>query len=470
MQLGKYRLVKCIGRGGMGEVWEGTLAGEHGFTRRVAIKRMLGAHPDGFDQRFMDEARIASRLHHANIVSVLDFGVEDGAPFQVLELIDGIDAQRLYERSGGVPLEIALHLCIEVAHGLASAHALHIVHRDVSLENVLVSWEGDVKLSDFGVAKARDGAALTAGGVVGKPRYMAPEQATGGSVDGRTDVFALGCVLHALLTGATPLSGEDRLAELLAGKPLPIDAAIPAGVAAVIAKAVSRSKGDRFASADRMAESLAGLRQGRDGRLALRDFLAPLKPKKAGGALDALLAPQTESRSGSSALAPTFTPNTAARAPRAWPWVLAVLAGTAAGLSAAYLYATRPAAALPLPVVTVQPVVPRVPAMPVEEPPKPEPAPPPLAVAPPPGRPRAASAKEPKALGVLVVGGAAAQRAEILVDGKSLGFAPKRVELTVGAHEVVLVTPSGQRLGPKKVELTARHTDLDPARLLVDAP
>mgnify|MGYP001286134256 CR=1 FL=1 len=485
MQAGKYRLVKLLGRGGMGEVWEGTLAGEHGFERRVAIKKMLGQHDGGWEQRFLDEARIASRLHHANIVSVLDFGVEEGAYFQVLELIDGIDAGHLYERArergNPLPVELALHLCVEVAHGLHSAHGardeagrpLHIVHRDVSLENVLVSWEGDVKLSDFGVAKARDRAFLTAGGVVGKLPYMAPEQATGGDVDARTDVFALGCALHALLTGATPLAGEDAMAKLLTGTPLPVESSIPADVAAVISKAIARSKGDRFASAEAMAEAMASLRHARlsqDPRAALREFLTPLRPrpKRATGALDALLAPEEprEPSAPKESLPPTVVgkrspPRRAGRL----GWVALVGSLALSGAAVAWILSRPPppgvVAAVPPAVKAETPPPPAPPPPAPAPPPVPEPSKPPPPPAPGPRKPA------PAQLGVLVIGGEAAQRAEILVDGTSMGFAPKRLEVPVGGHDVVLVRPDGQRVGPHRVEITVRHTDLEPARWLV---
>ena len=122
MQLGKYRLIRQLGKGGMGEVWEGRLDGEHGFERRVAIKCMA-ARGDAFETRFLDEARIASRLHHANIVAVLDYGIADGLPFQVLELVDGLDLQSAIELGKPLPAELALHVCTEVAWALAHAHA-----------------------------------------------------------------------------------------------------------------------------------------------------------------------------------------------------------------------------------------------------------------------------------------------------------------------------------------------------------
>jgi len=487
VQAGKYRLVKLIGRGGMGEVWEGALAGEHGFNRRVAIKKMIGKHDGGWEHRFLEEARIASRLHHANIVSVLDFGVEEGAYFQVLELIDGIDARHVYERAHErgtpLPVELALHICVEVAHGLQSAHAaldeagrpLHIVHRDVSLENVLVSWQGDVKLSDFGVAKARDRGFMTAAaGVVGKPAYMAPEQATGGEVDARTDVFGLGCALHALLTGVTPLAGEDAMARLLIGKPLPIAEAIPEDVRALIAKAVSRTKADRFASAGAMAEAMAALRHARmsqDPRVALRDFLAPLAPKKrAVGALDALLLPaEVPSPTPAEPNASTATGVSPPPPPRrALPW--AAVAGSLALTGAAAFWIVtappEPQAIPPLPVREPAPA-------PVQAPPRevvtapPEPAPQPKAAPAPRKAPLTPALSPTRGEGVLLVGGEGAQRAEILVDGKSMGFAPKRVELPAGSHDVVLVRPDGSRVGPHRVEITARHTDLEPAKWIV---
>ncbi|MFT3835696.1 MAG: serine/threonine-protein kinase [Myxococcaceae bacterium] len=511
MQLGKYRLVRRIGQGGMGEVWEGELPGEGGFARRVAIKRLKAQGGETWERRFMDEAKIASRLHHANIVSVFDFGAADGEFFQVLELIDGIDARRLYElaRQKGeqLPVEIALHLCVEVAHGLASAHTakdeagvpMHIVHRDVSLENVLISWQGDVKLSDFGVAKARDRSHETlAGATVGKPSYMAPEQATGGDVDARTDVFALGCVLHALFCGVTPLAGEDRMAELLAGKPLPIHELVPAEIAPVIAKAISRSKIERYASADEMAEALAKLRHSKisdDPRRVLSAYLTKMRPapKKAGGALDAMLGvepsvehqatpvavvapPQPTLMYGGKDLTQKYGDQPAqlveqqsSRAPLIGGGVLLI---AAASIAAVFLWPTEkpvevaapksdapPALQTPSPSVGEGAPVLAVPT-PVEQA-KVEPAPPPPQ---PKAKPRPKAA--PTAQGVFAIGGAKALGAEILVDGQSVGFAPKQLELTVGSHEVTLVQRDGSRIGPHKIELTERNTQSQPLRWL----
>src|SRR5262249_25492644 len=221
----RYRLRRRLGRGGMAEVLEATAQGERGFQRPVALKRMrpeLGRiHDDGF----LDEARIASSLHPATTVGVLDYGIADGLPFQVLELVDGLDLQSALALGKPLPPELALHVCTEVAYALSHAHEargadgqpLGIVHRDVKPANILVSYDGDVKLGDFGIAFARDRLQRTEVGIAkGTREFMSPEQWIAGEVDARSDVFSLGCVLYALVTGASAM-GRTRAEELLEG-------------------------------------------------------------------------------------------------------------------------------------------------------------------------------------------------------------------------------------------------------------
>ncbi|HZN91815.1 MAG TPA: serine/threonine-protein kinase, partial [Myxococcales bacterium] len=301
--LGRYQLIREIGRGGMAEVWEARALGDRGFTRRVAVKRLTASGSE-MERMFVDEARIASRLHHANVVPVLDFGVAEGVPFQVLEYVDGLDADALQAlaraRASGIPVACALHVAAEVARGLDHAHQargddgelLGIVHRDVSPNNILVAWTGEVKLSDFGIAFARDrGAATEAGTTKGKPCYMAPEQITRGTLDPRTDLFALGCVLHALVAGESPMAGEDRMADLLAGKPLPLAAELPDDVRAIVARATRRSRSERYEDARSIAaacDEAAHARAGGDPRRAFLQWLGTLRPAPApaAGALD----------------------------------------------------------------------------------------------------------------------------------------------------------------------------------------
>jgi serine/threonine protein kinase len=304
--VGRYRVIRRLGSGGMAEVLEAEALGDAGFVRRVAIKRMLGtANEDpSFARMFVDEARIASRLHHANIVSVLDYGIVDGTPFQVLELVDGVDARTLIRRGEGgkVPVDIALYLVAQIGHALAAAHEatdvagepLGIVHRDVSPGNVLVSWDGDVKLADFGIAFAKDKSEKTeAGTTKGTLVYMSPEQAITGRVDRRADVFSLGCVLHALLTGASPLAG-DHFTQFLSEQKLPIADGLPEDVHSIIEIATQYDREQRFQSAIALTEAVGralASRVEREPRRRLVEYLAPLRRKapEVRGRLDALL-------------------------------------------------------------------------------------------------------------------------------------------------------------------------------------
>jgi tRNA A-37 threonylcarbamoyl transferase component Bud32 len=300
----RYRIVRRLGQGGMAEVFEGELLGELGFVRKVAIKQLL---PDALRdpmaaRRFVDETRIASQLHHANVVAVLDVGMLDDRPFQVLELVDGLDAYALVQRAGGrLPVELALILAHAVAHALDHAHtatdadgrALGIVHRDVKPPNILVAWSGDVKLADFGIALAHDRVAHTeTGSVAGTRGFIAPEQRTRAQLDGRSDVFALGLTLHALCTGATPLSDVMAEARLLGGEPLVLDPALPDDVRALIAAAVAPDRRDRPTAAALAASIGAALaaRGGRDARRVVRDYVSGFRtPPRRPGALDLLL-------------------------------------------------------------------------------------------------------------------------------------------------------------------------------------
>lgn len=290
----RYRLTRTLGTGGMAQVFSAVAEG-HGVERRVAIKRMLGAIADDAARAmFLDEARIASQLHHGSIVQVLDYGVVEQDPFMVLELVDGLDVGRAARvgRTNGAPIPegVALHVCAELAHALAYVHArtddggrpLGIVHRDVSPANVLCSWEGDVKLSDFGIALAFSRTEKTATGVVkGKPGYMAPEQGLGREVTGAADVFALGNTLHALLTGA-PVRGAEELPWWLTdGRPPPVSGKLPDDLRALVTEMVAISPTAR-PTASQVAtrcEALLRSRLQTGPRSALRAWLAQIRER-----------------------------------------------------------------------------------------------------------------------------------------------------------------------------------------------
>lgn len=507
---GRYRLTRQLARGGMGEVWEATATGEGGFARRVAIKRLSAEHEQSASlaRMFLDEARIASRLHHANILSILDYGVVEGIPYQVLEYVDGVDAERLRQRGleagEDFPPELALHVCAEVAHALQYAHEakdgagqpLEIVHRDVSPSNILVSWTGDVKLADFGIALARDRQERTlAGHTKGKPAYMPPEQVTRGELDGRSDLFALGCVLHALLTGHSPLAGEDRMADLLAGKELEPSDALPADVRDLIARAVRRARHQRFQSAAEFAEAASkqlAARSGRAGRALLSDWMARVRAKEEARArpasgwagafleveqlLGGVVAPEPGTSTGAGVAPP---PRSEPRPQRRWgPWLVVLALGGLAAVvrpwrsgqvAAPALPAARPVSA-PLP---APPTLAQDEAAPAGRlPPAPAPAPrtdaAPRAQEPPPKRPaRALAPPAHRGSGTLTVGGEGALRAVVIIDGERRGHAPLLIELPLGEHVLELKTPDGHLLGPERLQLTEFHTPASPLRWVV---
>jgi len=228
---GKYVLGELLGVGGMAEVYRGSTVGPHGFTKKVAIKRVLAAFSANaaFSDMFINEARLAAMLNHPCVVAVLDFDRDpDGRLFQVIDYVDGVDLDKLLSpdsttasssRPPGpvLPVEIISYVLCEVLSGLEHAHTasrdgrpLGIIHRDCTPSNVFISWEGAVKLADFGVAKAMQATNATRSAAAkGKPAYMAPEQLYGAAtMDGRVDLFAVGVMLYEMLTGYRPFAAD----------------------------------------------------------------------------------------------------------------------------------------------------------------------------------------------------------------------------------------------------------------------
>lgn len=293
----RYQITRAIAKGAMAEVLEARLIAESGFERRVAVKRLLPemAAQSSTRAAFIEEARIVGQLHHPNVISILDFGVIDGAPFQVLELVDGLDLGALLERAQEarlpMPVDVALHLAADIARGLAYVHRaqdaegrpLGIVHRDVTPRNVLVSTSGEVKLADFGVAFATRRESQTRIGVYkGTPSYMAPEQGRGEAVDARADVFSLGCVLATILTGQSPLADARVRLEVYAGRAVPLDPLLPVELTTLLKAALECSRERRFQTADEMAEacwSAATARSSSDPVRRRREWLEAVQPR-----------------------------------------------------------------------------------------------------------------------------------------------------------------------------------------------
>jgi serine/threonine protein kinase len=294
---GKYRLERRLGGGGMAEVFAGSAVGAEGFSRRVAIKRVLPGFSDdaAFARMFVAEAQISAQLVHPNIVSVLDFDRDDGGRlFLVMELVDGPNLDNLLA-TGRLPLPVVIFAIAEILRGLGFAHDLPItgdlrgvVHRDVSPHNVLLSWDGAVKVADFGIAKARAASEASASAFIkGKPAYMSPEQANGQRLDGRSDLFAVGVVLWEMLVGQRLFAAEDTratLAAVLFGKiPRPRSRRpdVPRDLDRVTMKLLERDLPARYATAEAAITDLMNCAEApRAGREAVTAVLAERFPDR----------------------------------------------------------------------------------------------------------------------------------------------------------------------------------------------
>lgn len=225
----RYHVIERIDAGGMAEVFKANSTSLQGFEKLVAIKRILPklAKNERFIRMFLDEAKLSLHLSHTNCVQVFDLGLADGTYFIVMEFVDGVNLKHIIEeaRAKGlsIPVEQAVYVCLEICKGLSHAHRkrdqqghhLAIVHRDISPPNILISVEGEVKITDFGLAKAKSQVETTDPGVVkGKFGYLSPEAAQGQDVDARTDIFAVGILCWEMLTGTRLFLGETDLETL----------------------------------------------------------------------------------------------------------------------------------------------------------------------------------------------------------------------------------------------------------------
>jgi serine/threonine protein kinase len=267
---GKYQLLKKLATGGMAEVWLARQAGIEGFAKNVVIKRILPhlAEDREFVEMFKNEALIAANFNHPNIAQVYEFGEANGTYFISMEYIHGEDLGRVMRKAWSAGQWIARPLAIRIVasacEGLYYAHSrndpatgrpLKVVHRDISPQNILISFDGSVKLVDFGIAKAADQVGLTKSGAIkGKFAYMAPEQAAGKPLDHRADIFAIGLVLYELLTGQRPLKRDSELGTLQAALECAISPPsevtdIPAELDPVVMNALAKAADDRYRDA-----------------------------------------------------------------------------------------------------------------------------------------------------------------------------------------------------------------------------
>jgi Leucine-rich repeat (LRR) protein len=272
-RLGNYRVLRVLGAGGMGVVFE---AEDLGLVRKVALKTMLPALAASASgrERFLREARTAAKVEHDNIVPIFQVGEDRGVPFIAMPLLKGEPLNARLTREGILPVPEVVRIGKEAARGLAAAHAAGLVHRDIKPANLWLEGESArVKVLDFGLARAAaDGERMTlAGAIVGTPAYMAPEQAGGQPLDGRCDLFSLGCVLYRAVTGLAPFAGSDMISTIMAvatDQPPPprrLNPAVPAALSELIERLLAKKAADRPAGASEVAAELAALEESLPG-------------------------------------------------------------------------------------------------------------------------------------------------------------------------------------------------------------
>ncbi len=277
--LGRYELLLPIAQGGMASVWAARLKGSRGFQKMVAIKTMLPGLIDDpqFERMFLDEASLASQVHHPHVIEIMDLGEQDRVLYIVMEWVDGepLSVILKYAASrGGMPLPIAVHVVIQACRGLHAAHELRddsgvivgLVHRDVSPQNVLLTYDGVVKVVDFGVAKVTNRASgeTRAGQLKGKIAYMSPEQLRGDRIDRRTDVFAMGILLYMMTTGRHPFRGDDEPAtirQISAEEPAVMPSALianyPPALEQIVMQALAKDPAKRYPTANDIVVALS---------------------------------------------------------------------------------------------------------------------------------------------------------------------------------------------------------------------
>lgn len=295
--LGRYELLAPVAKGGMAQVWMARLHGSRGFHKLVAVKTILTPNKRELrsEAMLLEEARLAALIHHSNIVTTLDLGEEQELLYLVMEWVHGETLRDVFHRaltsSGGMPLSIAVNVIAQACKGLHAAHEvtspsgvpLHLVHRDISPQNLLLSYSGVVKVADFGIAKAMATTAeLTQPGELkGKVTFMSPEQLACEPVDRRSDVFAMGTLLYMVTTGHHPFRGPttaktvSNIESCNPPRPSAIVRDFPADLDRVLSKALAKDPAQRYQTAAAMFEALVETQHGRVGQFegALANYM-----------------------------------------------------------------------------------------------------------------------------------------------------------------------------------------------------
>ncbi len=349
---GRYRIQRKLGAGGMADVY---LAEDQELGRRVAIKILNGRHAndDQFIERFRREAKNAAALNHPNIVSIYDRGEGEGTYYIAMEYLDGRTLKELIVGRGAAPVNVAIEYARQILSALRFAHRHGIVHRDIKPHNVLVDSEGRVKVTDFGIARAGTSQMTETGSIVGTAQYLSPEQARGGEIDQRSDLYSLGVVLYELLTGKTPFDGETPVEiamKHLSNTPEPpskLRPDIPPELDMVVLRALAKNPDDRYQSADEMEADLERVARGAGVSAATVD-----------SATQVLRRPPAAATADAATSATMIAPPPSTRAPSAppplveeeeeyreggqdrplWPWLVALAFVVAAALAGFFVW------------------------------------------------------------------------------------------------------------------------------------
>ncbi len=264
----RYRVIEKIGGGGMADVYR---AEDLELRRIVALKILHKqfATDEGFLERFRREARAAAKLNHPNIVSIYDVGQEDGVYFIVMEYVKGVTLKKLIQKDAPLSTEKVVHIGMQIAKAMEFAHQHEIIHRDIKPQNVIITDTGEIKVTDFGIARAGSTSTMTrTGAILGTAHYISPEQAQGSVIDPTTDIYSLGVVIYEMATGELPFRGENPVAVALKhinDTPLPpraVFAAVPESLEAVILKAMAKNPADRYRSAEALRDDLKRVIEG----------------------------------------------------------------------------------------------------------------------------------------------------------------------------------------------------------------
>ncbi|HET6241885.1 MAG TPA: protein kinase, partial [Arthrobacter sp.] len=330
---GRFQLTTRIAIGGMGEVWK---AKDLILGRIVAIKVLKEEYTGdpGFLQRFRAEARHTALLNHVGIANVFDYGEEEGSAYLVMELVPGQPLSSIIEHEQVLSPDRTLSMIAQTARALAVAHAQGLVHRDIKPGNLLITPEGRVKVTDFGIARLADQVPLTqTGQVMGTAQYLAPEQATGQTATGASDIYSLGVIGYECLTGHRPFSGESQIAIALAqvnDAPPPLPDTLPKPVRALLMSMLAKDPKNRPANAIKLAEAADAIR---NGDIAAAHAAVPgmLLFEAATGPITA---PVDLPTAATSVISSSAAEDTSTSATSTLPLVGAAGAGAAAGLAA----------------------------------------------------------------------------------------------------------------------------------------